>query len=58
MHESMNKNLRRKTYVVTAQTAYNIQRLAQVCGCPEGRIIDKLVREKMLALRVEKKEEK
>lgn len=47
----MNKNLRRKTYTVTAQTAYNIQRLAQVCGCPEGRIIDKLVREKLISLR-------
>ena len=42
------KNLRRVTLLVTAQTAYNLDRLA---GYREpGHVVDKLVREKMLEL--------
>ena len=45
------KNLRRVTLLVTAQTAYNLDRLATMCGYREpGRVVDKLVREKMLEL--------
>ena len=45
------KNLRRVTLLVTAQTAYNLDRLAAMCGYQEpGRVVDKLVREKMLEL--------
>lgn len=37
---------------VTPQTAYNLDRLAAMAGVKgPGRVIDKLVREKMLALR-------
>ena len=46
------KNLRRVTMLVTAQTAKNLERLAQMDGQPTiGRVMDKLVREKMLSLR-------
>lgn len=38
---------------VTPQTAYNLERLAAMAGVKEepGHVVDKLVREKMLALR-------
>ena len=43
------KNLRRVTLLVTAQTAYNLDRLAAMCGYREpGHVVDKLVREKVL----------
>ena len=46
------KNLRRISEVVTAQTDYNLDRLAELCGYRDrGRIIDELVRDKMLELR-------
>ena len=46
-----NKNLRRLSLLVTSQTAYNLQRLAQMAGYREtGRVVDKLVREKMISL--------
>ena len=45
------KNLRRVTLLVTAQTAYNLDRLAAMCWYREpGHVVDKLVREKMLEL--------
>jgi hypothetical protein len=45
------KNLRRINTLVTAQTAYNLDRLAGMCGYKNaGRVIDKLVREKMMEL--------
>ena len=45
------KNLRRVTLLVTAQTAYNLDRLAAMCGYRgPGHVVDKLVREKMLEL--------
>lgn len=45
------KNLRRVTLLVTAQTAYNLNGLAAMCGYREpGHVVDKLVREKMLEL--------
>ena len=46
-----NKNLRRLSLLVTSQTAYNLQRLGQMAGYREiGRVVDKLVREKMIDL--------
>ena len=51
----MNKrNMRRlPPILVTAQTAKNLQRQADMCGYREiGRVVDKLTREKMLELRV------
>lgn len=46
------KNLRRISMVVTAQTANNLERLAQMDGQASiGRVVDKLVREKMISLR-------
>lgn len=48
------KNLRRISIVVTAQTKGNLERLAAVSGYKElGRVVDKLVREKMISLRLE-----
>lgn len=45
------KNLRRISIVVTAQTKGNLERLAAVAGYKEvGRVVDKLVREKMISL--------
>ena len=50
-----NKNLRRLSLLVTSQTAYNLQRLAQMAGYREiGRVVDKLVRDRMVALRGER----
>ena len=45
------KNLRRVSLLVTAQTAYNQEKLAAMCGYREkGHVVDKLVREKMLMM--------
>lgn len=49
------KNMRRVSMLVTAQTAKNLDRLATMSGYFEvGRVVDKLVREKMISLRCEK----
>lgn len=49
------KNLRRISVLVTAQTAKNLERLAQMDGQPTiGRVMDKMVREKMLSLRYDR----
>ena len=46
------KNLRRISMVVTAQTAANLEKLAQMDGKPSiGRVMDKLVRDRMISLR-------
>ena len=52
------KTLRRISIVVTAQTKSNLERLAAACGYSEiGRVVDKLTREKMIALhKFERKE--
>lgn len=45
------KNLRRVSLLVTAQTAYKMEKLAAMCGYREkGHVVDKLVREKMLMM--------
>ena len=44
------KNLRRLSALVTAQTLYNLAKLADMDGGNEGRVIDKLVRDRMLLL--------
>ena len=42
------KDLRRISVLVTAQTAYNLRKLADMDGKRnEGRVIDKLVRDRM-----------
>ena len=52
-----NKNMRRISILVTAQTVHNLGRLADMDGRRNiGRIVDKLTREKMLSLHVEKRE--
>ena len=49
------KNMRRVSMLVTAQTAKNLDRLAAMSSYYEvGRVVDKLVREKMISLRCEK----
>lgn len=46
------KNMRRLSILVTAQTLYNLQKLADMTGSRNvGRVVDKLTRGKMLALR-------
>ena len=48
---SRQKNMRRISVLVTAQTAYNLGRLAAMDGGNQGRVIDKLVRDRMLMLK-------
>lgn len=46
-----NKNLRRVSVVITAQTKGHLEHIAAACGYAEiGKVIDKLVREKMISL--------
>ena len=48
------KNMRRLSILVTAQTLYNLQKLADMTGSRNvDRVVDKLTREKMLALKGE-----
>lgn len=48
----MKKNMRRVSLRVTAQTLYNLERLRQMGEMKNlGRVVDKLVREKMISLR-------
>lgn len=45
------KNLRRISVLVTAQTAFNLKKLADMDGQRnEGRVIDKLVRDRMVLI--------
>ena len=44
------KNLRRLSALVTAQTLYNLAKLAAMDGRTIGQAIDKLVRDRMLLL--------
>lgn len=44
------KNMRRISVLVTAQTLYNLAKLAAMDGGNEGRVIDKLVRDRMMLL--------
>lgn len=45
------KNMRRVSILVTAQTLGNLEKLAAISGYHEiGRVVDKLVREKMISL--------
>ena len=53
-----NKNLRRISILVTAQTAYNLERLRKICGYKyTGKVVDKLVREKMIEMKGDIKDE-
>lgn len=45
------KNLRRISILVTAQTAGNIQKLADTEKTTPGRVVDKLVMDRMVMLR-------
>ena len=45
------KNLRRISVLVTEQTAFNLARLAAMDGGNQGRVLDKLVRDRMLMLK-------
>lgn len=49
----MKKNLRRLSILVSAQTAWNLHKLARMCGYGDnvGKVVDKLVREKMIAMK-------
>ena len=53
-----NKNLRRISILVTAQTAYNLEKLRKICGYKyTGKVLDKLVREKMIEMKGDFKDE-
>ena len=47
------KNLRHLSLLVSAQTAWNLHKLARMCGYGDnvGKVVDKLVREKMVELK-------
>lgn len=50
----MNKkpNTRKLSMRVTSQTAFNLERLAAISGLKTtGRVVDKLVREKMVSIK-------
>ena len=46
------KNLRRVSWLVSAQTEWHVRRLARMEGTTPGHIVDKLVRDRMLALQM------
>ena len=48
-----NRNLRKIRLLVTAQTAHNLEKLAAMAGYGDqaGRVVDKLVRDRMVELR-------
>lgn len=50
------KPLRRITMLVTPQTEYNLRKLAMIAHVPTGRVVDKLVRDRMICLGAEKAE--
>lgn len=52
------KNLRRITLLVTAQTAGNIDKLAHISRIPPGRVVDKLVRDRMILLKAREKDDR
>ena len=45
------RDLRKLTIKVTPQTAYNLHRLADMGNIPVGRVVDKLVRDRMVELK-------
>lgn len=53
-----NKNLRRITLLVTAQTAGNLDKLAHISRRPPGRVVDKLVRDRMILLKAREKDDR
>ena len=46
----MNKHKVRLTMRVTSQTAYNLDKLAKMSGISLGQVVDKLTRDRMIAL--------
>lgn len=47
-----NKNKRRISFLVTAQTAYNLRRLADLAGYHDpGMVVDKLVKDRLKLIR-------
>ena len=49
VNNAKRKNMRRVSVLITAQTLYNLEKLAAACGYKNiGKVIDKLTREKML----------
>ena len=47
----MARNKRRVTLLVTPQTAWNLTRLADMDHTNPGRVVDKLVRDRMVAMK-------
>lgn len=54
MNKEQMHGMRRISILVTAQTAFNLEKLAAMADFKyTGRVVDKLVREKMLSLKHE-----
>lgn len=54
---NMNKNLRKLNCKVSSQTLYHLEHFAATMGVNNvGIVIDKLMREKMLSMRVDQEE--
>lgn len=52
-----NRNIRRVSMTVTAQTLYHLNKLAAMSGYKNiGRVVDKLVREKVVSLHPDRNE--
>lgn len=51
------KNLRRVSVLISAQTLWNLGRLAKMAGYGDniGKVVDKLVRDKMVEMKIWKK---
>lgn len=51
------KNLRRLSLLVSARTAWNLHKLARMCGYGDnvGKVVDNLVREKMISLKEDRR---
>lgn len=49
------KNMRRISLLVTAQTAWHLRQLAEMGNVDQGRVMDKLVRDRMVMLHEEKR---
>lgn len=57
MNKEQMHGMRRISILVTAQTAFNLEKLAAMADFKyTGRVVDKLVREKMLSLKHDKHE--
>ena len=46
----MKQKTKKITITVTTQTAYNLKKLSSIAQLSEGRVVDKLVRDRMVSI--------